>query len=99
MTVELDTGGGKIADPAQVVLESDPYRRLSYAWHTFTPEWAAIYGISEQDRARFAGQHRTVLLCEEFSFIGRKQIAVALAQHVLPRDPHQLYPSQFSASF
>jgi hypothetical protein len=27
-----------IDDPAQVVLESDPYRRLSYTWHTFTPE-------------------------------------------------------------
>jgi DNA-binding transcriptional ArsR family regulator/uncharacterized protein YndB with AHSA1/START domain len=59
MTVELDKGGVKIADPAQVVLESDPYRRLSYAWHTFTPEWAATYGISEQDRARFAGERRS----------------------------------------
>jgi uncharacterized protein YndB with AHSA1/START domain len=27
------------AHPEQVVLESEPYRRLSYAWHTFTPEW------------------------------------------------------------
>lgn len=26
-------------DPEQVVLESDPYRRLAYTWHTFTPEW------------------------------------------------------------
>jgi DNA-binding transcriptional ArsR family regulator/uncharacterized protein YndB with AHSA1/START domain len=59
MTVELDKGGVKIADPAQVVLESDPHRRLSYAWHTFTPEWAATYGISEQDRARFAGERRS----------------------------------------
>src|SRR4051794_33281020 len=25
-----------IADPEQVVLEADPYRRLSYTWHTFT---------------------------------------------------------------
>jgi uncharacterized protein YndB with AHSA1/START domain/DNA-binding transcriptional ArsR family regulator len=59
MTVELDKGGVKIADPAQVVLESDPHRRLSYAWHTFTPEWAATYGITEQDRARFAGERRS----------------------------------------
>jgi DNA-binding transcriptional ArsR family regulator/uncharacterized protein YndB with AHSA1/START domain len=29
--------GVKIADPDQVVLESDPYRRLAYTWHTFTP--------------------------------------------------------------
>ncbi|MGH9120430.1 MAG: ArsR/SmtB family transcription factor, partial [Acidimicrobiales bacterium] len=36
--------GLTIADPEQVVLESDPYRRLTYTWHTFTPEW--------QDKAR-----------------------------------------------
>ena len=33
-----DNNGVIIADPEQVVLESDPYRRLSYTWHTFTPE-------------------------------------------------------------
>ncbi len=36
--------GLTIADPEQVVLESDPYRRLSYAWHTFTPEWRPLRG-------------------------------------------------------
>jgi uncharacterized protein YndB with AHSA1/START domain len=30
-----------------VILESDPYRRLSYTWHTFTPEWAAEVGMDE----------------------------------------------------
>ena len=59
MTVELDKGGVRIADPAQVVLQSEPYRRLSYTWHTFTPEWAAAYGISEEDRAWFAGERRS----------------------------------------
>ncbi|MEQ7128650.1 metalloregulator ArsR/SmtB family transcription factor [Actinopolymorpha sp. B11F2] len=29
------------ADPDQVILESEPCRRLSYTWHTFTPEWYA----------------------------------------------------------
>jgi DNA-binding transcriptional ArsR family regulator/uncharacterized protein YndB with AHSA1/START domain len=48
-----------IADPAQVILESDPYRRLAYSWHTFTPEWAAAYGISDADRARFAAEPRS----------------------------------------
>lgn len=33
-------GGAKTTDPDQVVLESDPHRRLSYTWHTFTSEWA-----------------------------------------------------------
>jgi uncharacterized protein YndB with AHSA1/START domain/DNA-binding transcriptional ArsR family regulator len=30
--------GLTIADPEQVVLESEPYRRLSYTWHRFGPE-------------------------------------------------------------
>jgi DNA-binding transcriptional ArsR family regulator/uncharacterized protein YndB with AHSA1/START domain len=64
-TVRLDrparpgTDGVTIADPAQVILESDPYRRLAYTWHTFTPEWAAAYGISDDNRARFAGESRS----------------------------------------
>jgi DNA-binding transcriptional ArsR family regulator/uncharacterized protein YndB with AHSA1/START domain len=33
-----DNHGIIIADPEQIVLESDPYRRLAYSWHTFTPE-------------------------------------------------------------
>jgi DNA-binding transcriptional ArsR family regulator/uncharacterized protein YndB with AHSA1/START domain len=33
-----DNRGIIIADPEQIVLESDPYRRLAYRWHTFTPE-------------------------------------------------------------
>jgi DNA-binding transcriptional ArsR family regulator/uncharacterized protein YndB with AHSA1/START domain len=59
MTMRLDKDGVTIADPAQVVLESDPYRRLAYAWHTFTPEWAAAYDISADDLARFSGEPRS----------------------------------------
>ena len=33
--------GVTVADPDQRVVESDPCRRLSYTWHTFTPEWYA----------------------------------------------------------
>jgi len=36
-----------VSDPEQVILESDPYRRLSYTWHTITPEWAAEVGMDE----------------------------------------------------
>jgi len=36
-----------VSDPEQVILESDPYRRLAYTWHTFTPEWAANVGMDE----------------------------------------------------
>lgn len=41
------------ADPEQVVLESDPYRRLAYTWHTITPERAREIGYDEE-RARKA---------------------------------------------
>ncbi|MGD0609844.1 MAG: SRPBCC family protein [Streptosporangiaceae bacterium] len=58
-TLELGGGDVKIADPAQVVLESEPYRRLSYTWHTFTPEWAARYGVSGEHLARVAAERRS----------------------------------------
>lgn len=64
VTVRLDAGGVTIADPAQVVLESDPYRRLSYTWHTFTPEWAAAYGISDDHLAKFAAEPRSKVTFE-----------------------------------
>jgi uncharacterized protein YndB with AHSA1/START domain/DNA-binding transcriptional ArsR family regulator len=51
--------GVTISDPDQVVLEADPYRRLSYTWHTFTPEWAAAHDFSDEDRARLAGEQRS----------------------------------------
>jgi uncharacterized protein YndB with AHSA1/START domain/DNA-binding transcriptional ArsR family regulator len=38
-TFTVGQWGLTIADPDQVVLESEPYRRLAYTWHTFTPEW------------------------------------------------------------
>lgn len=37
-----------ITDPAQVVLESVPGSRLSYTWHSFTPEFAAKYEFSDE---------------------------------------------------
>ena len=53
------TGGATTRDPEQMVLEADPYRRLSYTWHTFTPEWAEANGISEDVRARVASEPRS----------------------------------------
>jgi RimJ/RimL family protein N-acetyltransferase len=48
-----------IADPAQVVLESEPYRRLSYTWHTFTPEWAKVHGFSDEFLTKVASEPRS----------------------------------------
>jgi uncharacterized protein YndB with AHSA1/START domain len=51
--------GVTIADPEQVVLESDPYRRLSYTWHTFTSEWAASVGIDDDVCTQIASERRS----------------------------------------
>jgi uncharacterized protein YndB with AHSA1/START domain/DNA-binding transcriptional ArsR family regulator len=57
-------GGVTIADPAQVVLEADPYRRLSYTWHTFTPEWAEANRISEEVLAKVVAERRSKVTFE-----------------------------------
>ena len=48
-----------IEDPEQVVLESDPYRRLAYTWHTFTPEWASLHGFDEEIAASWRAEPRS----------------------------------------
>jgi uncharacterized protein YndB with AHSA1/START domain/DNA-binding transcriptional ArsR family regulator len=64
MTLILDQGGVTIADPDQVVIESEPYRRLAYTWHTFTPGWAQAYGISDEHRAKVASEPRSKVTFE-----------------------------------
>jgi uncharacterized protein YndB with AHSA1/START domain len=55
-----DNNGIVIADPEQIVLESDPYRRLAYTWHTFTPELGVriaadvLEKLSSERRSRVA---------------------------------------------
>jgi uncharacterized protein YndB with AHSA1/START domain/DNA-binding transcriptional ArsR family regulator len=58
-TMTWQQDGVTMADPAQVVLESEPHRRLSYSWHTFTPEFAEAVGMSEEMRVRVAGERRS----------------------------------------
>ncbi|HEY2667824.1 MAG TPA: SRPBCC domain-containing protein [Actinomycetota bacterium] len=43
--------GQEFRDIGQVVLESEPYRRLSYRWHTYQPEHAELFGWSEEQLA------------------------------------------------
>jgi DNA-binding transcriptional ArsR family regulator len=59
VTLRLDKDNVAIADPAQVVLESAPCRRLSYTWHSFTPEWAAAYDVSDDHLAKVAAEPRS----------------------------------------
>jgi uncharacterized protein YndB with AHSA1/START domain/DNA-binding transcriptional ArsR family regulator len=51
--------GAKTSDPEQIVLESDPYRRLSYTWHTFTQEWAKGSGVDDETLGKLRGESRT----------------------------------------
>ncbi|WP_410640472.1 ArsR/SmtB family transcription factor [Amycolatopsis sp. lyj-346] len=51
--------GAKTTDPEQVVLESEPFRRLSYTWHTFTAEWAKANGVDEETLSKLQGESRT----------------------------------------
>jgi hypothetical protein len=51
--------GVTIADAEQVVVESDPYRRLAYTWHTFTPEWAAAMDVTDEIREALTAERRS----------------------------------------
>ena len=60
-----DNHGVTIADPEQVVLEADPYRRLSYTWHTITPELAEVVGLDDEHaRRRCASEPRSKVTFE-----------------------------------
>jgi DNA-binding transcriptional ArsR family regulator len=58
-TMGWDLFGTEIADPEQVVLEADPPRRLSYTWHTVTPELAERLRLSDEARERLAAERRS----------------------------------------
>jgi DNA-binding transcriptional ArsR family regulator/uncharacterized protein YndB with AHSA1/START domain len=58
-TMTWDLFGVTIADPEQVVLESEPYRRLAFTWHAFTPEIAQTLELTEDAVERIAGEQRS----------------------------------------
>jgi uncharacterized protein YndB with AHSA1/START domain/DNA-binding transcriptional ArsR family regulator len=62
-TITVRQWGLTIADPDQIVLEAEPYRRLAYTWHTFTPEWqeqaAERVGFSQEFLERVAAEPRS----------------------------------------
>jgi uncharacterized protein YndB with AHSA1/START domain/DNA-binding transcriptional ArsR family regulator len=67
-TYTLEQNGVRIAHDDQRVLVSDPPRRLSYTWHTFSPEWEAAVGrqvgFSEEYMARLAAEPRSKVTFE-----------------------------------
>ncbi len=58
------TRGLTIADPEQVVIESDPYRRLSYTWQTWSAEWAESFELTPEARERLAAEPRSKVTFE-----------------------------------
>jgi uncharacterized protein YndB with AHSA1/START domain/DNA-binding transcriptional ArsR family regulator len=58
-TMTWDMGGITVAHPEQVVLESEPYRRLSFTWHSFTTELNDALGLSDEVRERIAAEGRS----------------------------------------
>ena len=63
-TMTWDNHGVLITDPEQVVIESDPYRRLSYAWHTVTPELAKRFGWDDDLYAKVSSEPRSTVTFE-----------------------------------
>jgi uncharacterized protein YndB with AHSA1/START domain/DNA-binding transcriptional ArsR family regulator len=62
--VVWDERGRKTEDPEQVVLEFQPYHRLSYSWHTFTPAWAEATGVEEATLAALGAERRSKVTFE-----------------------------------
>jgi uncharacterized protein YndB with AHSA1/START domain/DNA-binding transcriptional ArsR family regulator len=58
-TMTWEQKGTVVADPEQVVLESEPYRRLAYTWHTFTQELADTFEFSDEFQATVADEPRS----------------------------------------
>lgn len=50
---------GAFEDLDQVVLESDPPRRLSYTWHTYQPQHAKMFGWSDEQFAELIKEKRS----------------------------------------
>ncbi|MEA5358011.1 hypothetical protein VA596_00570 [Amycolatopsis sp., V23-08] len=36
-----------------------PFRRLSYTWHTFTPQWAKSAGVDDETLAKLRNESRS----------------------------------------
>ena len=59
-TYAWEDHGLKIEHPEQVILESDPYRRLAFTFHTFIPELAtAVEQLDEETVATCAAEKRS----------------------------------------
>jgi DNA-binding transcriptional ArsR family regulator/uncharacterized protein YndB with AHSA1/START domain len=58
------TRGLEIADPEQVVLESEPYSRLSYMWQTHSRKWVEKLNFTAEAGERLAAEPRSKVTFE-----------------------------------
>jgi uncharacterized protein YndB with AHSA1/START domain/DNA-binding MarR family transcriptional regulator len=58
-TMRWELFGVTIDDPEQVVVEADPPRRLSYRWHTLTPELSEKLGLTDEATERLSTEGRS----------------------------------------
>ncbi len=63
-TMTWDNHGVLISDPEQVVVESDPFHRLSYTWHSVTPELAERFGWDDDLLAKASAEPRSTVTFE-----------------------------------
>jgi len=63
-TMTWDNHGVLITDPEQVVVESDPFSRLSYTWHSLTPELAERFGWDDALFATLSSEPRSTVTFE-----------------------------------
>jgi uncharacterized protein YndB with AHSA1/START domain/DNA-binding transcriptional ArsR family regulator len=63
-TMTWHTRGVTIDHPEQVVVESEPYRRLSYTWHSFTSEFVKSLDLTDEALARLAAEPRSKVTFE-----------------------------------
>jgi uncharacterized protein YndB with AHSA1/START domain/DNA-binding transcriptional ArsR family regulator len=63
--VLVQTGAdGEPEDLEQAVLEAEPFRRLSYSWHTYQPEHAELFGWSAERLAEVRKEPRSKVTFE-----------------------------------
>ncbi|MGB3329205.1 MAG: SRPBCC domain-containing protein [Thermomicrobiales bacterium] len=56
--------GTRIEAAGQQVLEAEPGKRLSFTWHTMTPEFTAVVGMDDQTRDQLNAEPRSVVTFE-----------------------------------
>ncbi|MEU6641506.1 SRPBCC domain-containing protein [Saccharomonospora sp. NPDC046836] len=56
--------GEEPRDLGQVVVEADPYRRLSYTWHNYQPEHAELFGWSPERLAQLQQEQLSTVTFE-----------------------------------